>query len=136
MKKWMKHIQHQDFTNNLLSIGCKLNNRYMSSLPDIPDCVFYHFIRSIFDNYGRMYLVKHKYLNVNITFNEQFISELREFLKKQLNIKTKHYYRYTHTNSLQMMITTSSCAKKFLNYIYQPSLYYLERKYEMWPSGV
>ena len=124
------NIKQKEFTTSLLSLGCTLNRKYMSSLPVLSTFLFPHFLRAIFENYGRMYLVKSKYLNVHINFNEQFVSELRFFLKTELNIETKHYYRYSHTNTLQMMITKRSDAIKFLNYIYSPSLYYLERKYQ------
>jgi hypothetical protein len=106
----------------------------MSFLPNISNDLLPHFIRAIYENYGRAYLVKDKYLNINITFNEQFINELREFLRKKLNIDTKHYYRYTHTNTLQMMLTAAPSVIKFLDYIYTPSFYYLERKFNKYRS--
>ena len=126
------NINQSGFTKTLLSLGCTLNCKYVSSLPNIPKHVLHHFVRAIYEDYGRAYLVKDKYLNINITFNEQFINELRIFLKKELNIDSKHYYRYTHTNTLQIMLTATPSVIKFLDYIYQPSFYYLERKFKIY----
>ena len=90
----------------------------------------------MFENYGRSCLVKHKYINVNFTFNEQFVNELLYFLKKELNIETKHFNKYSHTNTLQMMITSTNSAIIFLNWIYTDSNYYLERKYQKYKEYV
>jgi len=108
----------------------------MSSLPSLSSSLLYHFIRAIFENYGRIYLVKQKYINVSINFNEQFIQELRNYLKQNLNIDTKHYYRYSHTNTVQMMITQSCSSKIFLNWLYFNANYYMARKYHMYDQMI
>jgi len=100
-----------------------------TKLPDIPSSLLHHFVRAIFDLYGSIYLVKNKYVNVNIVQREDFINELRLFLKDTLNIDTKHYYRYSYTNTIQMMITASPSVKKFMNWLYQDANYYLTRKF-------
>lgn len=99
-------------------------------LPDIPKYLISHFVRAIYDMYGSIYLVKNKYINVNIVQQENFVQCLRNWLKLNLNIDTKHYYRYSYTNTMQMMITRTNHAKIFLDWMYQDANYYLTRKYQ------
>ena len=119
------NISQKKFVNQLKDLGCVCNINTVADLPDLPPDLFRHFVRALFESYGRLYLVKHKYYNVNLTLEENFIHKLRSYLK----IDTKHYYRYTHTNTIQMMITATPCAIKFCEWIYQDANYYGERKY-------
>ena len=124
------NISQRAFSAQLHSLGCAPNNKSPSIFPDyIAARLMSHFIRGIFDSCGRVVCAKHKYLNIHITYNETFINEFRCHLVNILNIHTKHYYRYTHTNTLQMMITATPCAIKFCQWIYSEANYYLERKY-------
>jgi len=109
----------------------KLNFNY-NTLPLLRVELVHHFIRGIFDLYGSFNISKQKYLNVNIVLNEMFIQSLRNHLLANLNIATKHYYRYSHTNTVQMMITRTEDAKKFCKWIYQEANYYLTRKFNIW----
>jgi hypothetical protein len=127
------NISQHVFLTHLKSIGCVQNTKFSSIFPDyIAIQLMPHFIRGIFDSYGRIIIVKQKYLNIHITYNEIFINEFRLYLLNRLNIHTKHYYRYTHTNTLQMMITSTSYAKKFCEWIYRDANYYLERKFKIY----
>ena len=126
------NISNRDFLNCLQVAGCVNNCRCTQIFPIISETQFPHFIRGIFDSYGRIIISKNKYLNVSITYDESFIQSLRDYLLHNLNIKTKHYYRYSHTNTIQMMITATPCAKKFLNWLYLDANYYLERKFQKW----
>lgn len=116
------NISQKSFLNTL--------NFNQSVLPDISDCLIPHFIRAIFDMYGSIYLVKNKYMNINIVQQENFVQSLRKYIKDNLNIDTKHYYRYSHTTTIQMMITATPCAKKFMDWMYYDANYYLTRKFE------
>ena len=115
------NISRADFVSQL--------NFDSTKLPTLSSSLLYHFVRAIFDLYGSIYLVKNKYMNVNIVQREDFINELRHYLKDVLNVDTKHYYRYSYTNTVQMMITASPSVKKFMNWLYFDCNYYLTRKF-------
>lgn len=118
------YISQKQFIDSL-----NFNN---SVLPDLTPELHRHFIRGIFDLYGSAYLVKKKYLNINIVQQETFINNLRDFIHTNLHIDTKHYYRYSYTNTIQMMITRTNYAKRFLEWIYRDANYYLTRKFQIW----
>lgn len=115
------NISQQQFLDKL--------NFNQNILPSLRDDLMCHFVRGIYDLYGSLIISKHKYLNVNIVLNENFIQALRNYLLHNLNIVTKHYYRYSHTNTIQMMITCTSDAKLFCQWMYQDASYYLTRKF-------
>jgi len=115
------NISQKDFLNTL--------NFDQNVLPNISQYLIQHFVRGIYDMYGSIYLVKNKYININIVQQENFLQCLRNWLKLNLDIDTKHYYRYSHTNTIQMMITRTNHAKIFLNWMYRDANYYLTRKF-------
>lgn len=121
-KTYEINISQQHFLDKL-----NFNNNI---LPPLHDDLMCHFVRGIFDLYGSLNISKHKYLNVNIVLYEDFVQSLRNYLVDNLDIATKHYYRYSHTNTIQMMITKTEDAKKFMNWVYQDANYYLTRKYQ------
>jgi len=120
------------FSPHLLNTGCVRNCHYTQLLPSISDQLLPHFIRGIFDSYGTIVIAKQKYLNITIVYDERFITQLREFLHNVLRVSTRHYYRYSHTNTLQMMITRTAHTVRFLDWLYQDANYYLTRKFQMY----
>jgi len=125
------NITNPRFRAALANAGCVLSKREDQILPIIPDDLIRHFFRGIFDSYGSISLSKGKYLNLSIVHNETFATHLRQILS-QLDIPTKHYYRYSHTTTVQVMITKTVDAAKCLNYLYSDSNYYLTRKFHIW----
>jgi hypothetical protein len=123
------NIQQTQFLKQLQNLGCVPNTKHSPLFPIIEKELMSHFIRAIYENYGQVYLVKDRYINVTIVFDESFIQPLRDYLSTHLRVKTKHYYRYSHTNTVQVMITSDSQSKIFLNWLYQDANYYLARKY-------
>jgi DNA-binding CsgD family transcriptional regulator len=128
-------INRKTLADQLIALGCIPNKSLTLTFPHssiIPEAQLPHFIRGVFDGDGSISIKKNKYLNISITSSEDFIQPLRKYLLNHLNIDTKHYFRYSHTNTVQMMITATPCAKKFLNWLYQDANYYLTRKFEQW----
>ena len=117
------------YSEPLLSCGCVPNRNFVQDLPSLSDGLYQHFTRGLFDSYGSIIIHKHKYLNISILSCENLITSLRKYLKVALDINTKHYYRYSHTTALQMMITNTLDAKKFCDYIYSGSNLYMARKF-------
>lgn len=125
-------INRKSLAYKLISLGCVPNKSCVITLPSfeiVSEHLFHHFIRGVFDGDGSVSIKSGKYLNISITSCENFIQPLRQYLRTKLQIDTKHYYRYEHTNTLQMMITTTADAVKFLEWIYQDANFYLERKF-------
>lgn len=110
------NLTGQTFKEHLIAAGCRRTRTENSHLPSIT-CLR-HFLRAIYENYGRLYIVKQKYINVSLNYNECFINELREFLNKELNILGHHLYRYEYINSLTLLINSHDSSVNFLNYIY------------------
>ena len=111
------NIVRRDFRDRLAAAGCK-NNRFINShLPNIPPELFRHFLRALFENYGRLYYVKHKYPNVSLTLNDCLTNEVRALLKTALDISTHHIFRQPHTNSTEILITQHHSTSTFLYYI-------------------
>jgi len=125
-------ISRKSLADKLIALGCVPNKSLTLTFPPvsiIPNSLLSHFIRGVFDGDGSISIKNNKYLNISITSCEDFIQPLREYLLNKLNIETKHYYRYSHTNTVQMMITSTPSAKKFLQWMYQDANYYLTRKF-------
>lgn len=117
------------YKSHLIQAGCVFNKHIPQSFPQISSALLPHFLRGLFDSYGTIILAKGKYLNISLVYDDCFIKELRSFLL-QKNIKTKHYYRYTHTNTIQMLITSYKSCLTFLSLIYYNSSYYLTRNFQ------
>jgi hypothetical protein len=125
------NITNPQFRAALAKAGCVLSKREDQIFPIIPDDLIRHFLRGIFDSYGTISISKGKYLNLSIVHNEAFATHIRQHLST-LDIPTKHYYRYSHTTTVQVMITKTYDAEKCLNYLYSDSKCFLTRKFHIW----
>ena len=125
------NITNPNFHGALLLAGCVLSKREDQILPIISDDLMPHFFRGIFDSYGTISIAKDKYLNLSIVHNETFATHLRQLLST-LDIPTKHYYRYSHTTTVQVMITKTADAEKCLKWLYSDANYFLTRKFHIW----
>jgi hypothetical protein len=108
-------IYQKDFLNTLISLGAVPGKKYVAHFPSLSVELLPHFIRAIFESYGNI-RERRGHTTVSITLDEQFINGLRSYLRN-LNIHTKHYYRYAHTNTIEMFITNSKHAAQFLNLV-------------------
>jgi hypothetical protein len=122
------NITNPNFRAHLAEVGCVLNCHCIQVLPIISDDLFRHFVRGIYDSYGTLIMAKNKYPNIGIIYDESFINLLRS----KINVESKHYYRYSHTTTVQMIISRTKDAEKFLKWLYGDSNYYLTRKFEQW----
>lgn len=107
-----------EFLERLKSLGCKTNRFINSQLPNLPPNLMRHFLRSLFDNYGRAYYIKQKYVNISLTLNDTLTTDVRTFLRDNLAVATHHLFRYSHLNSTEMLITAHSSSLHFLYYIF------------------
>lgn len=126
-------ISRKTLADQLIKLGCVPNKSLTLTFPPssiISDKLMPHFIRGVFDRDGSISIKNEKYLNISITSSETFLQPFREWLINHLAVDTKHYYRYSHTNTMQMMITRTLHAKIFLDWMYRDATYYLTRKFQ------
>ena len=125
-------INRKSLADKLIALGCVPNKSLILNFPSpsiISDKLMSHFIRGVFDGDGSISIKNNKYLNVSIISSESFLQSFRYWLINHLAIDTKHYYRYSHTTTMQMMITRTNHAKLFLDWMYRDANYYLTRKF-------
>jgi hypothetical protein len=112
------HISQKHFVSQLKSMGCVASKQVDSLFPIHLSHLLPHFLRGVFDSYGQITVVKGKYLNLSLVYNEKFTEGLRAYLKTYLNISTKHTYTSLSTNTIKMLITKQCDAHKFLLWVY------------------
>lgn len=128
------NINNKTITDELLQCGCGINKHSIVTFPPrIKEDLLWHFIRGVFDSYGTIIFNKQKYINITITYRDQFLEELRVFLR-QYNIQTIYYYKSMHTNTTQLIITKRDSCLKFLENIYFDANYYLARNFDKYKS--
>jgi hypothetical protein len=123
------HISSRSFLAQLAAAGCVKSKQHDSLFPIHLGHLLPSFIGGVFDSYGQVVIVKKKYLNVCLTYNELFIQGLRIYLKDYLGVSTKHSYTSLSTNTIKMLITKQCDAKKFLSYVYADYSSYQSRKW-------
>ena len=112
------HISSRPFLTQLADAGCVASKQHNSLFPTHLGVLLPHFLRGVFDSYGQIVIVKKRYLNVCLTYNEKFVEGLREFLRDTLHISTKHTYTSLSSNTIKMLITKQNDAHQFLQWVY------------------
>lgn len=114
-------MPNKSFKIRFLNIISNFNN---------DDNLIKHFIRGYFDGDGSVtYRDNLTNLKVGFCGNKEFLLELQEYLNKLLNIETIMYSK-KGTDIKSLYIRHKQDAIKFLNYIYEDSNIYLDRKYK------
>ena len=120
--------------NDLIANGAIRDKTYTMQLPNIPNELMCHFIRGYFDGDGCIYITKKNRIRCHFdSVSTIFLEQLRKFLydtginsylyiSKNNNGKYKDLYR--------LEIAGVEYTQKFLQYIYNNSQIYLDRKYE------
>jgi hypothetical protein len=123
------HISSRPFLAQLTSLGCVKSKQCDSLFPTHLGVLLPSFIGGVFDSYGQLTLVKGKYLNISLVYNEKFIEGLRQFLRDTLHISTKHSYKSLSTNTISMLITKQCDALLFLSWVYAEHFSRRDRKW-------
>ena len=123
-----------NMANDLIANGATRDKTYTMQLPNIPNELMCHFIRGYFDGDGCIYITKKNRIRCHFdSVSTIFLEQLRKFLyhiginsylymSKNNNGKYKDLYR--------LEIAGVEYTQKFLQYIYNNSQIYLDRKYE------
>lgn len=130
-----------DMVNDLCKFGITKDKTYNFHLPNLNEDLMRHFIRGYFDGDGCVRIRTRKlssgepvqyplcdFSSVDINFLE----ELRQYIYDKLNICS---YIYTEESGCRRLcIHKNEHTMVFLNYIYNDSKIYLDRKYEIFLS--
>lgn len=118
-------IYNTKIVSDLYKHGCVNNKTFKIKLPKLREDLIRHFIRGYFDGDGCISLP----INIKILGNEDFISSLQKFLCEKLNSSRVYNYKYGNIRSL--IISNIKDSISFMNYIYEDSNIFLERKREI-----
>lgn len=131
-------IGNKNLHNSLKKLGLLERKSWKEySIPLISKNLRWHFLRGIFDGDGSFYIDdrgKYKYLCASFSCgSRRFLQEIKEWLER-CNIKT-HNIRFDRKPNdkgcWQLRIASKEDIKKFTDYLYKNSNYFLDRKYEI-----
>jgi len=114
-------------SNVLRSHGCVSAKSLILKYPgNLREDLHQHFIRGYFDGDG-MLNVKHRMFN--ITSTEDFCSKVKEILEKYTN---SNLYIVKYKNIFRCVSHGRNNITNILNFLYQDSNFYLNRKYQLY----
>lgn len=126
-----------NMVNDLVGLGITDNKTYDFQLPKLENNLMRHFIRGYFDGDGCI-RTRTKRLSSGRTIeyplcdfasvNKNFLDQLRSFLYNTIRVCS--YIYQDHDNLYRLCIHKNDHTINFLNYMYQDSNIYLDRKYQ------
>lgn len=119
---------------SLEKVGMIPNKSLILRFPDIDKSLYRHFIRGYYDGDGsicrQIKSVNNHSINITITSTLLFCEKVSDILKKELNINSHVYDASCHNGVTKVLaITGRNNCKHFLDWIYEDSKMYLQRKY-------
>lgn len=132
-----------DMVNDLKKFGVSSDKTYEFNLPNLSDNLMRHFIRGYFDGDGCVRTKKYKLSSGKIveyplcdisSVNKIFLEQLREYLYKKMDICS--YIYMEQSGVYRLCIHKNEYTIKFLNYIYNNTKLFLDRKYNKYLSIV
>ena len=128
-------IRDKQMANDLRSYGLTNNKSYDAYIPSeiqIPNNLFRHYIRGMFDGDGSIYNGANG-INISIiTASEQMHKDFYYAVKKHINIEM--LARITR-NLFELRLFSKKDVYRFLSWIYDDSTIYLERKYNKFKNA-
>ena len=117
--------------DDLVSYGCVNNKSSVIQMPDLDSDQLRHFIRGFFDGDGCVSISKTDNVNVSFTSGSLLmLNQIAWFLRGVIDISFS-ITRDKRTDSTYKLYIASDSKYKFLNYIYESSNIYLDRKYNL-----
>lgn len=133
-------ISSKKISNKLKQIGCPQKKSFIITFPNVeilPNNLIRHFIRGYFDGDGSFSCYYNKPCNcfkwcACIVSTEDFCQTLGNLIKNELNINffIDKRHKNSKTATRQLHISGTNQVNKFLNWIYDDSSVYLNRKRE------
>lgn len=128
-------ISSKEMCNDLICHGCVPSKSLIKEFPiGVPKLLFRHFLRGYFDGNGFITETDKTPLQLGFTSSLPFINHLEEHLKSTLGIKkfTKTIYQSKNHLEWSTLRKAGIDALNILNYLYEDSTIYLNRKYNKW----
>lgn len=115
----------------LISHGLVKNKSLILGFPkDVPDVYISHMVRGMWDGDGTLGKYGNN-INVSLTATKMFCSGLQEYILEKLGIESKIYDAACHNGVTSVLLISKNSDKlKFLNWMYQDAILYLQRKYD------
>jgi hypothetical protein len=131
---YVLNISHKKMIKDLESLGIIKQKSLKLDFPIIDDNLVRHFIRGYFDGDGGISINKnnHYSVSIKITSTNLFLTELKNIISSKLNIHCGIYnissLRNDNDITKVFCISGWNQSKKFLNWIYDDSNLFIERK--------
>jgi hypothetical protein len=119
--------------SDLSKYGVISNKSHKTKFPNIPDYLYHHFIRGVFDGDGCV-SISGKTLNFNIVGNKELIEEIQLILIKNCNLNRTKFGKSKSENIVYVRYGGNLQCKKIFDYLYQDSNIFLQRKYDKFLS--
>lgn len=136
-------INSRKISENLIKLGCWPKKDYNLKFPteeQVPNNLINHFIRGFMDGdgsilYSKCHNRKSSYkLSVSFSSCLTFLEPLKEFLKRELNVRLSIPPIRAKVNKLcrDSRTTSKYDSIKLLNWLYNEATIYLQRKYDIY----
>lgn len=122
-----KHI-----VESLKSYGCVPNKTFKMNIPNICNELFRHWLRGYFDGDGCIRIGGERKHQSYITFssgNIEILNDICTYINKNLNVTTDLYVRKS-SSCYEIRTFNINNTSALLNYMYQDSNVYLDRKHD------
>lgn len=123
-------IPGKEIVYDLDKHGCGKNKTKDLSLPKLDQKLKRHFIRGFFDGDGCLTKTKDLYWRIQFSCNFKIATEIKELFKNELNIDIGKITKMKNIYSISKQKKDE--VKTILNYLYQDSNIYLDRKYDLY----
>jgi len=116
--------------NDLIKHGCMQAKTFKIRFPILRDDLYQHFIRGYFDGDGCLCIptTRPNNVTVTITSNTMFCDDLAKYIRDNVSVNMKSCLRYGDISNTRL--TGSKQVKIFMNWLYENSTIYMERKHE------
>lgn len=127
-------VTSKKMSNDLDNLGVIQNKSLVIGFPTfLKDDLYSDFLRGVFDGDGHIEWRKTKFITFCAT--KQFCESLQSFLKEKLDIESKIYNTSNiNSNTKVLYVFKKKQIYKLLNYMYDNSEIYIERKYKTYLS--
>lgn len=121
---------NKHLSNHLIELGVVPKKSHILTFPNcVPEKYLSDFVRGYFDGDGHIEIGSHYFVTIAGTL--QFCEGLQKCLKEKLNIDSKIYNTNIKESNIKILFISKKCRiYKFLNWIYDNSIFHIDRKYK------
>jgi hypothetical protein len=126
--------------NDLNRLGCTFKKSFTIQFPQLPYVLIRHFIRGYFDGDGsitRARKTDSSYTSISLCSGSSvFIKSIISEFNKHTNSHCKQQGYKPNNAEVYVICLQNTLCKKFLNWLYEDSVIYLERKYDRYNNSI